>query len=429
MTLGADLKSINCTACGAGLDVLGGGRVTTHICPYCGTELDALDNYQALRKFANQTRPASPISIGMKGKLQGVEFTVIGTMAHRERWLRSIWRWVDHQLYSPTHGYAWLTYEGGHFTFSRRLRGSVWLSSQHVETSEHRPSVSARGETYSFFDTGTSEVTFVEGEFTWRPVTNRTVTVTAMSDTAMLSFSETRGEREVYRSVYVDHSEVSAAFSLAPQDAPHHIHPLQPFKAGPNHGFLTYAGLFFAFVCLAFTLFILERPGSFALQERFFLSNLPIERSFLVPAAGKLTQISLQGDGQNSWGYFDIEVTAPDETPVFATGRTVEYYAGYSENTHWTEGSNSTRLRFIPQSTGFYKLWLGEAEAGVWNDPSARNSRRISSVTVTVTNGHSSGLWIGLLGAAFAGLALVMFGRKYQHKRRRWSGSDWTDED
>ena len=44
MSLGPHLKSIDCTACGAGLDILGGGRVTVHICPYCGTALDALDS-------------------------------------------------------------------------------------------------------------------------------------------------------------------------------------------------------------------------------------------------------------------------------------------------------------------------------------------------------------------------------------------------
>ena len=46
-----ELKSVDCTSCGAGLDILGGGRVTTHICPYCGSELDAQDSYKVLRKL------------------------------------------------------------------------------------------------------------------------------------------------------------------------------------------------------------------------------------------------------------------------------------------------------------------------------------------------------------------------------------------
>lgn len=44
MSLAPELKSINCTACGARLDVLGGGRVTTHVCASCGSALDTLDS-------------------------------------------------------------------------------------------------------------------------------------------------------------------------------------------------------------------------------------------------------------------------------------------------------------------------------------------------------------------------------------------------
>ncbi len=40
----ADVHKLNCTECGAGLDVLGGGRVKSHICSYCGAELDAQDD-------------------------------------------------------------------------------------------------------------------------------------------------------------------------------------------------------------------------------------------------------------------------------------------------------------------------------------------------------------------------------------------------
>ena len=91
MSLNPDLKSINCTACGAGLDVLGGGRVTTHVCAYCGTQLDALDNYRSLQKFDQLNRPDSPFAIGMRGTLWGVDYTVIGTLQHEERWGPRSW--------------------------------------------------------------------------------------------------------------------------------------------------------------------------------------------------------------------------------------------------------------------------------------------------------------------------------------------------
>ena len=41
-----------------------------------------------------------------------VPFTVIGTIAWVEYYAQRSWHWVDHQVYSPTHGYGWLTVEG-----------------------------------------------------------------------------------------------------------------------------------------------------------------------------------------------------------------------------------------------------------------------------------------------------------------------------
>ena len=65
---------------------MGGGRVTHHICPYCGTELDANDNYKALRTFSDMERPTTPFRIGMTGQLYGVDYTIIGSLGLKETW-------------------------------------------------------------------------------------------------------------------------------------------------------------------------------------------------------------------------------------------------------------------------------------------------------------------------------------------------------
>lgn len=119
------LTTVNCTSCGAGLDVLGGGRVKTHVCPYCAAALDAQDDYKVVARYRDLPRPDSPFRIGATGQIDGVEFTVIGTMEWTERWKSDVWTWVDHQVYSPTHGYGWLTWEDDHVTYSRKVRGST----------------------------------------------------------------------------------------------------------------------------------------------------------------------------------------------------------------------------------------------------------------------------------------------------------------
>lgn len=439
MTRTGDLVSIDCTACGAGLDVLGGGRVVVHICPYCGTELDALDNYRTLRKLTEPKRLESPFwknpfRIGMSGQLFGVEHTIIGTLGMEERWDGRVWHWVEHQLYSPTHGYAWLSVENGHLVFSRRFRGSGWMSTKSVETSEHRPIYRDRGTIYEYYETSSSQIIVAVGEFTWAPrLGETTTTVSAMAEDAMLDFSETGTEREIFRSVYLDRADVEEGFGISLGKSSRDIHPLQPFRRWVNFDFLRYSGYALALLCSAIAWFFSILPGVSALPPTSVaVSELPLQIPFEVTETDRLARVRLTGNGVNSWSFVEMEVIGPDEEPLFETGRTVEYYVGRDSEGSWREGSNAASVRFIPSETGTYTLMLDVPEAAVWADPTDRSGARravASSVTVSVEVGLSSGYWMVLLALGFALLAGYHDGRRWLHKTARWAGSDWTDED
>lgn len=430
MTRAAELKAVNCTACGAGLDVLGGGRVTVHICPYCGTELDAVDNYRAVRKFNDIARPDSPFEIGMSGRLSGVDYTVIGTLEHREDWAGRSWTWVDHQLYSPTHGYAWLTLENSHLTFSRRYRRPVWMSSAWVERAEHRPSLRLRGQLFNYYDTSTSRITFAEGEFTWAPQKGeKTTTVTALAGGEMLSFSQTGSEREVYLSTYLPVAEAEAGFGIKTALSPRTVHPLQPFRRGPHHGFLIAIGLFCAVFCLLAGLFMEARSGDWALQQTTLRAHeLPATLTLDLPRPGELVQIDFRGNTLNSWGYLEIELTDPEDETVFEAGRTVEFYRGRDSEGTWSEGSNQASLAFRSDVAGPHKLHIGLPEQGKWSEP-GYGTKPLSMLFVSARTGLSSGLWLFVLAAIFVVVGGQGALRAAMHEQRRLRGSDWSDEE
>ncbi|MEW2918428.1 DUF4178 domain-containing protein [Ruegeria sp. ANG10] len=427
MTRSPELTSINCTSCGAGLDVFGGGRVMVQICEFCGSELDAQDNYKVLRKFNDLERPHTPFSIGMRGTLYDVEFVIIGLIQHTERWAGRIFTWIDHQLYSPTHGYAWLTLENDHLVFSRRYRGGGWISEHWVETADHPPIVRTSQGTYRYYETTHSEITFVEGEFTWRPkMGERTVTVTAMSDTAMLGFSQTGNEREAYRSIYVFKAEAEAAFGVALDLGPYRVHPLQPFVEGRNYRFLRRTSLIFATICLVMAAVFHLSSGPAVLQNQIVELNAEtVEVKFPLEADGKLAAIKVTGNVNNSWAYLEMELLDPENQPVFGAGRTIETYSGRDADGSWSEGSPFTRLRFRPEISGTYTLALTVAEQNTWG----RSGQYVSRLWVDVRSGVSSGKWLALLGGVFGALLMIQVGRKALHQRARWFGSDWVDED
>ena len=436
MSLNPDLKAINCTACGAGLDVLGGGRVTTHICAYCGSALDALDNYRALQKFDLLQRPETSFKIGTAGQIFDVDFTVIGLLLHQEAWHGRIWRWVDHQVFSPTHGYAWITLEEGHLTFSRRYRKPAgWMSSEQVNRADTRPQLSVAGEIYKYYDTSTSEVIFAEGEFTWTPRQGkRTTTVTALSETAMLSFSATAREREIYRTTYLERDDLGGGF-VAAYDAvaPSGAHPLKGRQANPHGSFLMKTGLGAMLTCLVLSGFMALQGGVRAIDPQVHsVLDLPVTVPFDVSEAGRLTRIDLEGNGRNSWSYLAVELEDPEGDLLFESGRTVEYYNGRDQDGSWSEGSNRASLAFFPPVPGTYRLTLDLEETGLWaprQNAAASAQHRMTQIGLRIRTGVSSGFWLMILALGFGGVAGYPALRRMLHNRARWQGSDWTEED
>ena len=236
------VRSIDCPNCGAGLDVLGGGRVTTQVCSYCGAALDATDAWRVLAVYDGMARPPSPFRLGMEGVLRGVRWTVTGTIGMVEREAGREWRWTDHMLHSPTHGYAWLTVEDGHVVFTRKVRDwpeGGFLDARAVERAPSRPHRTWRGRAFRYFASSDGAIEFVEGAFNYRPARgDRTVSASLLSladPPEMLAYVSGAREREVELTRYAP--DAAAAFG-APVPEPRGVHPLQTEPAIPDAPFL-----------------------------------------------------------------------------------------------------------------------------------------------------------------------------------------------
>ncbi len=430
MSRSAELKSINCTSCGAGLNVLGGGRVVRHACSYCGAVLDAQENYRVLKKYANQERPASPLSIGMSGEINGVAFTIIGTLGVMEKYRGQTWRWTEHQLYSETHGYAWISVEDEHLIFTRKIRKVPtpnWITPQRVETSEKRPFAVLDRKHYKYYETSTSEITYIEGEFNWQvDMGDRSTTVSLLSDASMLGFTENAYEREIEHSVYLPHADTLASFGADPAPKPGGAHPLLPYEPHPEEGFAG-VGLLVSAITAAFLslMFLFESGDRLLGPVNVPVSGLPTELTFEVESTERLSHIRIYSDVSNSWAWFDVAVTGPEDEPLFEAGRAVEYYFGREDGESWSEGSRTSTLMFRPQTTGPHTVSIEMPEAGTWGRDGAPNRE----LEVLVTSGRGTPRWTLALAILFGLGAAIIFGRRRLHQLSRWKGSDWTDED
>ncbi|RJE82137.1 DUF4178 domain-containing protein [Paracoccus onubensis] len=438
MTLSAELRSIDCTSCGAGLNVLGGGRVTTHVCPYCGTLLDANDDYRALKSFGELQRPASAFKLGDRGRLFGVEFTVIGTLGYEEHWNGEVWAWTEHQVYSETHGYGWLNFENGHVTFSRRVRTDAWISTYQVEHSEHRPSASCGDETYRYYETTDAVISFAEGEFTWQPEPGqRTQTISALGNTGMLDFSQEETEREIYLTTYVPAKDIADGFGIELPPPLQKNHPLKPARTWAHRKFVGAVSGLFGAMLLILGLILSLNPGEQLVSRVFDINaDLPATVDFEITNDQGLVVIELDSDVVDGWAGIDFLLTDPDGNPRFEIGRTSDYYSGRDGDGKWTEDGSHAAIRFRPgEKTGPYQLEIDIEEAGFWKDGISRTLLRsefpevVRQISVSVSQAQTSGVPAYFAAALFFVLSFVTLALPAILHQRRWAGSDWDDED
>ena len=204
--------AIKCTNCAAPLDILGGGRVQTITCAYCHSTLDLNDNYKVLAKFDDVRRPLGPFEIGMRGNIKGVEWTIIGWVTYKTAEFPSE-EWNEFFLYSPTHGYAWLVYEEGKLSFSKRVRDFdllSWKEKKPRTVFYHKGHYVRQESSYLTY------VQYVEGELSWVAKFGDKFTTWDYNGVRYqsLSIEKTNDELEVYHTQKLNQKDVYTAFSL-----------------------------------------------------------------------------------------------------------------------------------------------------------------------------------------------------------------------
>ncbi len=395
------LKTINCTQCGAGLSVLGGGRVRAQVCGYCGTVMDTQENYALLDQYRNMERPSSPFHIGMTGRMKGVEFTIIGMLGNEMQEDGETYSWVDHQIYSPTHGYCWLTWTADErkVTFTRRVRGMA-------DRSDHNR-VGLLGRRFWITEKYISRLTFCEGEFTWPPVVGEETAVTEARDGGdLLTVTRSANGDDQAEIEYTLTEEFDALATIhafggeVPAWASHYTFGRGARERGSRFGWV---GMLVPGAAVALVMSILSIALMYALEtdlaKREFASDPgPHEMTFEVASTERVHGIELYTPVSNNWAYYDISLTQIDEDEseidLAELGREIGYYFGGSGDDKWTEGSRYATIGFRPPAPGEYALEIVRSEQGGGDTP----------LSVRVFDGQFTIIWLLMIAIGSAGI-------------------------
>ena len=399
----AQAASLKCPTCGAPHTLSSAGpQSQTLACAYCGTGLDISQSgefkvlWQITEKIKSQPKPK--IRLGTKGVFKGVEWEVIGYQCKYSQEGKSFYPWQEYLCYERCHGYRYLVYSQGKWSWSQTLHELP----SHPQDIKHAQTV--RGKTFTHSEGYTGHVAAVHGEFPYK------VDVKAQSDIQDYvcgSFTLSR-ERdlvtenpEVYWSLSeaADEDEVRQAFKASGKSHRNKRKAEKSDKTGESlKGFTCGTGCLTFILGLLFCLFMqFQEKEIYKQQFDIETGKEPsvVTQEFKVEGRTQPLEIAFSTDLDNRWLFFDISLinTQTQEATVFQ--KAVSYYHGVdSEGESWSEGSCSESIVVPRVKPGTYVLAL-LPQTGTGHDPDVLQAssagrplqpqKRLASVTMTVT--------------------------------------------
>jgi hypothetical protein len=414
-------EDLKCPHCSGPLEIRAPDQTQRVACPWCGSLLDATRDLAVLSALDKVPfKPAIPL--GSKGRLRGVEWTVIGAMERSVTVEGVRYPWREYLLYDPRKGFRWLVEAKGHWSFVEPLNPGD------VEQNTAR----YKGERYSHFQSGEARVDHVLGEFYWAVARGETVeTDDYVKPPAMLSRETTRekgkgrrGEVTWSLGTYLPADEVWTAFSVpgAPPEA-EGVGPHQPSPVAGSLGTMwTGAALAVAAIFLVFVLLLVVggrtvHSQSVSIPPRAASSSpeaATFAGPFFVTSEGNV-QVKVQAPVNNSWLYLEGALINEETGAVDDFDVEVSYYHGSDGDGSWSEGSTSS-TRYIPAvPPGRYLLRL---------EPQWEAGTAPPDYTLTVKNRVPRFPYALLAMLAVLAWPVLVTWRWFRFEVARWSESD-----
>lgn len=370
----AKARTINCKGCGAPINLFGGHKIESVICSSCGSCLDCYEDYKVIAKYKNLKRPRLPLKMGMSGKIKNIEFIVTGIVMNEEIDEDGRYVSVEYQLYSPTHGYAWLVRDDNfNYSFMREVKDLPNIIVGVPEKNGVKFKV--KDMQFTVKESGNENIFYVEGELTWvAKLHDSSKYTTAICSPYIYEITKSHNELEFSFGEFISAEEVYKTFNI----------PGTPIKSKGKHLAAPPTPVnkarssikIFAIISFLIMLAILIFGGGKRIfNEKIATSQCKegVVKEFYIQKPGSLMKFKLHCPLSNAWTYFEVTVSK-DGHDYFTIGKEISYYHGYSGGESWSEGSKSTSAYFRLPEQGMYELHISaEGKSGMYSAGSMQN--------------------------------------------------------
>jgi len=403
-------STITCASCGAPFTLPEQGQAAlTAGCPNCGAVLE-LDGAQSLVVGRTNHLEQQPfhLEIGARGELLEHTWEVVGRLQLRDD--EGYWT-HEYLLWSGEAGYLWLEYDGGHFSWSRKLEVGLPLGT--LESARRGTRVTVGGTVFQLISRGDSKIVYVDGALPWAArIGDRQKNWNLAAPPELLSVEASENELEVFRGEWLCRGTIESAFGLGGlTERPWLIHFAQPNPWAPWR-----AAAFAALVIAAFNFVVVGIATVWPTHEVVSFTIPPtatgvqeVESNPFVldPALGALMGVHYRTEVDNSWVYVDLELTDPVEDEALAwVGQELEYYYGYDDG-NWSEGSRTKTQ------------WMQVPEKGTYALSGTLEYDRSTPVKVVVVQGGMLSRYNAVLLVLFGAIGVVLLSSFFKFERAR----------
>jgi len=369
-------ERLNCTKCGAALNLVAPDQAERIVCPRCGAMHDVREGDLAYLEVV-KLREKPRIPLGSKGKIDGDEFVIAGWM-ERSVTYDEKYVWYEYLLFNPQKGFHWLIDSDGHWSFAHPVPVGDVEDSGNVDGNPAK-TIAYKGKTYKVFADAVATVESVVGEFYWKVSVGekaRAIDYIAPPEAIAKEISGKGKEREIAytHARYMKVREVEEAFGVKGLPAPRGVGMIQPYEGGSVRGLWTklVAALFVISIVIA-----IHGPHREIVSELYDFgsvmavppdANAPpssskeLSRVIFTPSmkidGGRNLQVKGYSEVNNSWVSVAGDLVEDKTGLQESFDLPIEYYEGYDGGEHWTEGSRSQTVYIPALPEGSYGMRL-----------------------------------------------------------------------
>lgn len=424
-----NVRHVACGGCDATVSIHG-REARSVVCPQCHRMIDVSRSEPTTLELAAQVgKPNVPFRMGQRGKLRGVDYTIVGHIRFVEQDFEGTYHTDEFLLFSRDAGYQWIVLENGHFSWTRELDERPVGFEPRLATAKQ--TLRFNGRKWKVFESGYTSVEWVDGELPWvAKIGDQNYYMDAVSPPHLLSAEWTDAEMEWYEAEYIDRTEIAEGFGIDVNSLPmaFGVAPHQPYTQSEFRRQAKPIMLGFFLLFGMATLWSLGRDGKLAghttVRPDQYQQDYVTVDTFKIENENSLCTAKFTSDVNNSWEYLNVGVLNSDDEMVLDFSVEISYYHGYDDGS-WSEGSKSESVPFKLEKPGEYRfLVFGVAGTGETPVPGSGQPVSISVYEGIVLTRY----YLMATIFCFAWVAIEWL-RKRSFEATRWSESDAADDD